>query len=113
MCHDKNLADEVAEADLSIVLPMSDRPLVLLLAFEFEDQDLLGAAVRGNGTGDFLPVRRGTHQGVAFIRKHGQHFRKQNSRANVSLDLRDPDYIARSDPKLFSAGLNNGMHGIP
>src|SRR5712692_3028837 len=105
------LGDDVADLHLGVVLAMSDGALVLLLALELEDQDLLSAAARGDGAGDLVADGLGTGQHLAAIVKDSQHFRELNLSPDIARELGHTNYVPRSNPVLFPAGFNNGMHG--
>ena len=49
MCHAGILCDDFAHPHLSVILAVPDGALVLLLALELEDQNLVRAILGGNG----------------------------------------------------------------
>src|SRR5438132_13654573 len=57
------LRDDLGHLQLGETLPVSDRPLVLLLAFELENHDFLRAVIAGDGCHDLRrdQLRFGAH----------------------------------------------------
>src|SRR5882724_457940 len=111
MCHDEFLCDDVAHAHFSVILAVPDGSFVLLLAFELEDQHLLAAVVARDGAGNLVVRGLGAGQHFARVAKDRQNFRKLDLGTDIARQLGHTDHIAGCNPKLFSAGLNNGMHG--
>ena len=89
---------------------MPYRAFVLLLALELEDHHFLSAAVAHDGAlyGSLTQVRAG-HQLALFLehRPQGQF----DFGADFAFQLLHAEYVARGNPVLFSAGLNDRVHG--
>src|SRR5579884_3160094 len=116
MCHDKilirvPLCNDVANPNLRVILAMALGALVLLLALEFEHQNLIAAIVRGDS---------GVHTGFAELLAKGQLAAiLEKSQYSAECDLgawftgqfRNAHHIARSDAELLPASFDNCMHG--
>src|SRR5262249_46689795 len=111
MSHDEVLCDDLAHAHFGVILTVADGALVLLFALEFEDQHFLAAVVAGDGTGDLVVRCLGAGQHFARVAENRQVFRKLDLRTDIARQIWYADHVTRCNAKLFSAGLNNGMHG--
>src|SRR5215469_4629828 len=110
----RSLCNDIADADLRIILPVALGALVLLLALELKDEDLVGLVVGGN---------RGVHAGVrsAIAReqfagfavfKNRQNFAESDLGSGVAAQFWNAHHVARRDAELLSARFDNCVHGI-
>src|SRR6516164_5041581 len=103
LCAIRHLHYDVANLHFGERLAVPDRLLVLLFAFELENQHLLAPAVAQDraryGRGNQLPA----------VAECGPH-RQFDFRTDITRQLFHTDDVARSDAVLFSAGLNDRVH---
>src|SRR5579883_2004556 len=103
LCAIRHLRQDVANLHIGERLAVSDRLLVLLLAFEFENQHLRAPAVAQDG------ALHGSGNHLSAVLEGGLHG-QLDFRADVAGQLFHADHVARSDAVLFSAGFNNRVH---
>src|ERR1035441_5717801 len=110
LCAILYLNQNLAHLHFREVLAMPYRALVLLLALELEDQHFLSPAVADDGAlhGSLPQVRAGDQ--LALFPKHRPQGQVDFG-ADFAFQLLHPDYVAGGNPVLFSAGLNDCMHG--
>jgi hypothetical protein len=85
-------------------------PLVLFLALELENENLLRAVVRRDG-GDHLGVCQLRFGKRFAVFEHREHIGKLQRRAYIERQLFDADHVAGGHPVLFPACLNDCVHG--
>src|SRR5437868_14237076 len=93
------------DADRGELLAMSDQLLVLLLALELENQDLVAAALFHH----LASNARALGIGGKSLAADRQHVGKFNVAAAV-LGLLDLDHVARGDTVLLAAGADDCVH---
>src|SRR5579875_3865403 len=100
------LGDNLADRDAREVLAMADSPLVLLLAFELEDQRLFAASLRGDDAAHpgVSGLRAGAHGAAVsaepfhfhrFARRHAILFPTRFDHCVHSLDPLRLDFLGR------------------
>src|SRR5579885_1779354 len=99
--------DDVADANLRIILPVPLGTLVLLFALEFENQNFVRAVVTGN-RGVYASIARAfARKKLARVLKHGENFAERDFASGIALQFGDANYVARRDAELLSAGFND------
>src|SRR3954453_23123388 len=96
---------DARDADSGELLAMSDQLLVLLLALELEDQDLVAATLLHHFTGDAGALR----VGGKVVAANSQDVGKLD-RALAVGRLLDLDHVARGDTVLLAAGADDCVH---
>src|SRR5579884_1864936 len=102
--------NDVANANLRIILPMPLGTLVLLLALELEDQDFVCPVVTGNGGIHASIARAVAGKKLAAILEDGQNFTERDFASGIASQFGDANDVARRHTELLSAGLNDCMH---
>ena len=106
-------SNDVADANLRIILPVTLRALVLLLALELEHENLVRPVLCGNGRVHTYIARAFAEQQiarrVACVLEQRDNFTERNFRSDFGGQFGNPNHIARCDAKLFSAGFDNCM----
>src|SRR5450631_2348041 len=110
LCAMLHLNQNVADLHFREVLAMPYRTFVLFLALELEHQYFLSPAIADDGAFNrsLSQVRPGD-QLALFLEDRPQT--QIDFGADFAFQFLDADYVARGNPILFSAGLNDCMHG--
>src|SRR5262249_58523701 len=104
LCAMRRLTLDVADLDLREGLAVSDGFLVLLLPLELEDDNLVAASLAEDGG-----LHRAGGDELAAVVEGGLDG-KLDFGADVAGHFLDADDVARGNPVLLSAGLNNRVH---
>src|SRR5579883_1749448 len=105
LCAIGHLHHDVADLHFREVLAMSDGLLILLFALEFENQNLVALAGANDGA---LDGGAGNHFAAILESRLNRQF---DFRADVAGQLFHADHIARGNPVLLSAKIDNCVHG--
>src|SRR5579872_1384685 len=111
MCH-KYLRLDLVNGELSKILPVADRPLVLLLALELEDQHLVAASVPGDGGRDLGLGQIRPRDELVGIAHYGNYAAHLNLRTDIAVDGVNLDRVARSNTVLLPSGFDNCVHSL-
>src|ERR1700737_2954285 len=105
LCQNLDLCQNLAYGHLGIILPMSDRPFVLLLPLELKHDYFVTASMSRNGAFHSSLAERGACYNLVRIVHHGEHAVKFNFRADLAGKRLHLNYVARSDAVLLPAGF--------
>src|SRR5271157_1932499 len=106
LCAIRHLHHDVAHLHLGEALAMPDGLLVLLLALKLEDEDFVAPPGAHNG------ALHGAGNHLAAVLKYGLNG-KLDFRANLAVQFFHADNVARSNPILFPAQINDRVHAKP
>src|SRR5207248_2875276 len=107
LCAMNHLYENVVHGHLGVILPVTNGALVLLLALEFENQNLIAAAMSGNRR--FHASLRQALSRNQFVRilNHREDAAQLNFRPDLARKRIYIDPVAWRDPELLSASFND------
>src|SRR5450631_1326896 len=106
----KSVYLDAVDPHLGVGLAMALQFLVLLLALEMEDQDLIPASLADYGAKHL--ASRGVGEGRLPVRK-GQHVVEFHRAAGFDACFFDFDYLAWGDAILFTTRADHSVHKNP
>src|SRR5579872_7248807 len=107
LCAIRHLHHDVADLHVGEALAMPNGLLVLFLALEFEDEHLVATAGFHNGASD---GGAGNHLAAFLERRLHRQF---DFGTNIARQLFHADNVARSNPVLFPAEIDDRVHAKP
>src|SRR5579872_518812 len=107
LCAIRHLHHDVADLHVGEALAMPNGLLILLLALEFEDEHFVAPA----GLHDGAPNGGARNHFAAFLKRRLN--RKLDFGTDIARQLFHADNVARSNPVLFSAEIDDRVHAKP